>query len=123
TPTRPTGEVAVLDLNTRQVIDRFAPLPDQPSIQGIAVHDGVLYVSYKRVSGTWIAYHLARREVIAQGKLTGYGVITVDHGQVYAGANFGDTLYRIGPGLTEAQVLFADIGTNWYTVPRISPSS
>ncbi|HLT59574.1 MAG TPA: PQQ-binding-like beta-propeller repeat protein, partial [Microlunatus sp.] len=80
TPTRPTGEVAVLDLNTRQVIDRFAPLPDQPSIQGIAVHDGVLYVSYKRVSGTWIAYHLARREVIAQGKLTGYGVITVDHG-------------------------------------------
>jgi hypothetical protein len=74
------------------------------------------------MSGTWIAYDLARRTVIAQGKLSGYGVITPYRGQVYAGANFGDTLYRLGPGLAEAEVLHSGIGTNWYTVPRIIPS-
>lgn len=123
TPTEPTSEVAVFDLRSRKVIDRIAPLPKMPSIQSVAVLNGILYVSYKRVSGTWIAYDLAQRAVIAQGKLTGYGVITVSGGQVYAGANFGDTLYRIGPGLTEAEVLHSGIGTNWYTVPRIIPAA
>ena len=122
-PTEPTSQVAIFDVRSRTVVERFAPLPAQPSIQSLAVQDGILYVLYKRNSGTWIAYDLAQRTVIAQGsKLTGYGVITTDHGQVYAGANFGDTLYRIGPNLTEAETLHSGIGTNWYTVPRIIPS-
>ncbi|MFC7625076.1 hypothetical protein [Microlunatus sp. GCM10028923] len=122
TPTEPTSEVAVFDLKTKKVVERFAPLPGMPSIQSIAVLNGILYVSYKRASATWIAYDLAKRTVIAQGKLSGYGVITVTGGKVYVGANFGDNLYRIGPGLTEAEVLYTGIGTNWYTVPRIIPS-
>lgn len=121
-PTEPTSQVAIFDVRRRTVIDRIAPLPSQRSIQSVAVSDGILYVSYKRNSGIWIAYDLARRAVIAQGKLSGYGVITPYRGQVYAGANFGDTLYRLGPGLTEAEVLYSGIGTNWYTVPRIIPS-
>ncbi|WP_152362981.1 PQQ-binding-like beta-propeller repeat protein [Microlunatus speluncae] len=121
-PTEPTSQVAIFDVATGTVVERIAPLPGQPSIQSVAVHDGILYVSYKRTSGTWIAYDLAQRTVIAQGKLSGYGVITPYRGQVYAGANFGDNLYRIGPGLTQAELLHTGIGTNWYTVPRIIPS-
>lgn len=121
-PKESTSQVAIFDVRTRTVIDRFAPLPGQLSIQSVAVLDGILYVSYKRTSGTWIAYDLARRTVIAQGKLSGYGVVTPYRGKVYAGANFGDTLYRIGPGLSQAEVLHSGIGTNWYTVPRIIPS-
>lgn len=122
TPTEPTSQVAVLDLRTMNVVDRFAPLPDHPSIQGVAVWDGHLYVSYKRVSGDWIAFDLASRKVTASGKLSGYGVMTTYRGNVYAGANFGDNIYRVGPGLSKEEVLYTDIGTNWYTVPRIVPS-
>lgn len=120
-PTEPTSQVAVFDINRREVVDRFAPLPGQPSIQHIEVFDGVLYVSYKRTSGTWIAYDLATRTVLRSGKLSGYGEIVAHHGRVYAAANFGDNIYEVGPGLESAKLLYTGIGTNWYTVPRVEP--
>ncbi|ACQ80867.1 hypothetical protein Bcav_2622 [Beutenbergia cavernae DSM 12333] len=122
TPTQPTSQVAVVDLSTMEVVDRIAPAPNHPSIQSIAVLDGVLYLSYKRVSGNWVAWDLAAESVLASGQLTGYGVMTSHRGRVYAGANHGDTLYRVGPGLEVPEVLYPEIGTNWYTVPRLVPS-
>lgn len=121
-PTEPTSQVAKVDLRTMTVVDRYEPAPDHPSIQSIAVLNGVLYVSYKRVSGNWLAFDLTTRTVLASGQLTGYGVMTTSRGTVVAGANHGDTLYRVGPGLDEAEVLYPEIGTNWYTVPRLVPT-
>lgn len=120
-PTEPTSQVAVFDIRRREVVDRFAPLPGQPSMQHVEVFNGVLYASYKRTSGTWIAYDLTTRTVLHSGKLSGYGEIVAHHGQVYAATNFGDTIYRLGPGLAAAEPLYSGIGTNWYTVPRIEP--
>jgi hypothetical protein len=122
TPTEPTSQVAVFDLHSQEVVDRIAPLASHPSIQSVTVLNGILYVSYKRVSGEWIAFDLASRKVTASGKLSGYGVMTSYRRNVYAGANFGDNIYRVGPGLSTEEVLYDDIGTNWYTVPRIVPS-
>lgn len=120
-PTEPTSQVAVFDLNRREVVDRFAPLPNQPSLQHVDVFDGVLYALYKRTSGTWTAYDLATRSVLRSGKLSGYGEVVAHHGRVYAAANFGDNIYELGPGLESAVPLYTGIGTNWYTVPRIEP--
>lgn len=120
-PTEPTSQVAVFDIGRREVVDRFAPLPGQPSMQHVEVSDGILYALYKRTSGTWIAYDLASRTVLQSGKLSGYGEVVAHRGRVYAAANFGDNIYQVGPGLASAQPLYQGIGTNWYTVPRIEP--
>jgi hypothetical protein len=71
----------------------------------------VLYVSYKRISGKWLAFDLTTDSVLASGQLTGYGVMTSYRDRVYAGANHGDTLYRVGPGLSQAEILYPEIGT------------
>ncbi|SCF03672.1 hypothetical protein GA0070607_4708 [Micromonospora coriariae] len=120
-PTEPTAQVAVFDISRREVVDRFAPLPDQPSMQHVEVLNGVLYALYKRTSGSWLAYDLATRTVLRSGKLSGYGEIVAHRGRIYAGANFGDNIYLLGPGLESAVRLHTGIGTNWYTVPRIEP--
>lgn len=118
-PTRSTSQVAAFDLDTRTVLWRREPLPAMPSIQHVEVEGDTMYGVCKRVSGTWFAMDLPTGEILAQGKLSGYGEIVRHRGQVFAAANFGDNIYRLGPGLDQAELLTGPIPTSWYTVPQL----
>lgn len=117
--TRTTAQVAAFDLRTRTVRWRIEPLPSQPSLQHIEVHDGVLYGIYKRTSGTWFALDLATGRVLHQGSLSGYGEITVHRDTVYAATNFSDDIAVIGPDLDKANVLYGSLAASWFTVPQL----
>lgn len=117
--TRTTAQVAAFDLRTRTVRWQIEPLPDQPSLQHIEVHDGVLYGVYRRTSGTWFAMDLRTGRVQHQGTLSGYGEIVVHRGTVYAATNFGDDIAVIGPDLDQANVLYAGLAASWFTVPQL----
>ncbi|GAB3407451.1 hypothetical protein [Flindersiella endophytica] len=119
TPKRTTAQVAAFDLRTRTVRWRIEPLPAQPSLQHIEVHEGVLYGVYKRTSGTWFALDLAGGTVRTQGNLSGYGEIAVHRDTVYAATNFGDDISVLGPDLAEARVLYEGLTASWFTVPQL----
>jgi hypothetical protein len=119
TPKRTTAQVAAFDLRTRKVLWRIEPLPAQPSLQHIEVHDSVLYGVYKRISGTWFALDLADGTVRHQGRLSGYGEIVTHRGTVYAATNFGDDIAVIGPDVAEARVLYDGLTASWFTVPQL----
>jgi hypothetical protein len=122
TPTRSAAAIGAFDLRRRTMLWTADPLAGERSIQSVAVKDGVLYGVLKRTSGGWFTYDLRTRAVVrGTNKLSGYGEIFVDRTGVYCETNFGGNLYRLGPGLTEAELLVNKLGDGWYTVPQLSP--
>lgn len=119
TPARPSATIAAFDLRYRKVLWEVAPVEGYASLQHIAVHDGVLYGVYKRLAGTWFAMDLETRTVLQTGKLPSYGELSVHRGQVFASV-FGGSVYRLGPGLAEAQPMLGGLGDGWYNPPQLA---
>ncbi|NUR91667.1 MAG: hypothetical protein HOY71_46975 [Nonomuraea sp.] len=116
-PVRTSATVAAFDLNTRRVLWQTDPVPGFRTFQDVKVHDGLLYGVYKRDSGAWIAMDLGTRKVVAQGKLSGYGELTVHRGRVFAATFFGGgNVYQLG---TEAEQVATGLGDEWYTNPQV----
>ncbi|MGW7364265.1 hypothetical protein ACWGI8_12750 [Streptomyces sp. NPDC054841] len=119
TPARPSATIVAFDLRRRKVLWEFAPIEGYASLQHIEVHDGVLYGVYKRLAGTWFAMDLESRTVLHTGKLPSYGELSVHRGEVFASV-FGGSVYRIGPGLAEAEPLLTGLGDGWYNPPQLA---
>ncbi|WP_049562844.1 PQQ-binding-like beta-propeller repeat protein [Nonomuraea sp. SBT364] len=116
-PVRTAASVAAFDLRTRTVLWRTDPLPGHRTFQDVKVHDGLLYGVYKRDSGVWIALDLDTRQVVRQGKLPGYGELTVHRGKVFTSTFFGGgNAYELGE---EAKLLATGLGDEWYTNPQL----
>ncbi|WP_242454266.1 PQQ-binding-like beta-propeller repeat protein [Bailinhaonella thermotolerans] len=116
-PTKTSASVAAFDLATRKVLWQTDPLPGHRTFQDVKVHGGLLYGVYKRESGTWIALDLATRTVRHQGRLSGYGELTVHRGKVFAATFFGGgNAYELN---TEAKPLATGLGDDWYTNPQL----
>ncbi|MGV9598688.1 outer membrane protein assembly factor BamB family protein [Streptosporangium sandarakinum] len=116
-PTRTSASIAAFDLRSRTVLWEAEPLAGNRTIQDIKVHDGLLYVLYKRNSGTWIALDLADRTIRSQGTLPGYGELTIHRGRVFAQTFFGGgNAYELG---STAKLLATGLGDEWYTNPQL----
>ncbi|MGI5272816.1 PQQ-binding-like beta-propeller repeat protein [Nonomuraea sp. CA-218870] len=115
----PTASIAAFDLRTRTVLWQADPMPGHRTFQDVKVHDGLLYASYKRDSGSWIALDLATRQVVQQGRLSGYGELTVHRGRVFA------SVFREGGNAYEldaergATLLATGLGDEWFTNPQL----
>ncbi|MFV0131214.1 hypothetical protein ACLGI4_26495 [Streptomyces sp. HMX112] len=118
-PTRPSAAIAAFDLRTRTVLWETVPIENHASLQHIEVYDGILYGLYKRLAGTWFAMDIETRTVLRTGRLPSYGELSVHAGSVYASV-FGGSVYRIGPGLEEAQPLIGGLGNGWYNPPQLA---
>jgi outer membrane protein assembly factor BamB len=116
-PVRTSASVAAFDLVTRKVLWQVDPIAGHRTLQDVKVHDGLLYGVYKRDSGTWIAMDLKTRQIVRHGKLSGYGELTTHRGRVFASVFFGGgNAYELG---TEAKLLAAGLGDEWYTNPQL----
>jgi len=115
----PTASVAAFDLRTRTVLWQADPMPGHRTFQDVKVHEGLLYASYKRDSGAWIALDLATRQVVQKGELSGYGELTVHRGRVFA------SVFREGGNAYEldaergATLLATGLGDEWFTNPQV----
>ncbi len=118
-PTRPSATIAAFDLYRREVLWEVTPIEGYASLQHITVHDGVLYGVYKRLSGAWFSMDLNTRTVLQTGRLPIYGELSVQNGNVFASV-FGGSVYRLGPGLTEAQFILGGLGDGWYNPPQLA---
>jgi len=124
TPTRSAAAIGAFDLRRRKLLWTVDPLAGERSIQSVAVKDGILYGVLKRTSGGWFTYDLRTKAVVrGTNRLSGYGQIFTHSSGVYGETNFGGNLYRLGPGLTEAELLVNNLGDGWYTVPQLTPVS
>jgi hypothetical protein len=121
-PTRESASIGAFDLRSRQLLWEVEPLPDQRTIQDLAVHDGVLYGVMKRDSGSWFAMDLRTRRVRQRGSISGYGETFVHRGQVFA-AVYPDTIYHLGPDLSEPVPVASGLGHEWSTNPHVAPES
>ncbi|WP_327105271.1 hypothetical protein [Nonomuraea glycinis] len=118
-PTKTAASVAAFDLKTRTVRWQSDPIPGHRTFQDIKVHDGLLYGVYKRDSGVWIALDLATRQIVQQGKLSGYGELTVHRGKVFVSTFFGGgNAYHLD-AKTGAKLLATGLGDEWYTNPQL----
>ncbi|KAB8192316.1 PQQ-binding-like beta-propeller repeat protein [Nonomuraea phyllanthi] len=116
-PVAASASVAAFDLRARTVLWQVDPVPGFRTFQDIKVHDGLLYGVYKRDSGSWIAMDLATKTVVRQGKLSGYGELTVHRGRVFVSTFFGGgNAYELGE---EAKLLATGLGDEWYTNPQL----
>lgn len=123
TPTQSSASIGAFDLGSRRLLWHDQPFTGHRSIQSLVVHRGIAYVIMKRNSGSWFGYDLERRRIVVDGtgQLSGYGDVLVSRGSVYVETNFGGNVYRLGPGLTQAQHLVNKLGDEWYTVPKLCP--
>jgi outer membrane protein assembly factor BamB len=118
-PTRTSASVAAFDLKTRTVLWEVDPVPGHRTFQDIKVHDGLLYGSYKRDSGSWMVMDLATRQVVRQGKVSGYGELTMQRGRIFLSA------FREGGNAYEldveggARLLATGLGDEWHTNPQL----
>lgn len=123
TPTQDSATVAAFDIAAGRKLWEVAPLHGHRSIAGIAVHDGILYAVYKRVSGRWFAMDLHTRQVIHQGVLPGthsYGEINIHRDHVYASVHRG-LVFLLGPGLDEARLVLDGLEEGWIqSVPQLA---
>ncbi|HUR05970.1 MAG TPA: hypothetical protein VM347_25715 [Nonomuraea sp.] len=116
-PVKTSASVAAFDLRTRKVLWQVDPVANFRTFQDIKVHGGLLYGVYKRDSGTWIALDLATKKVVRQGKLSGYGELTVHRGKVFVSTFFGGgNAYELG---TSEKLLATGLGDEWYTNPQL----
>ncbi|GAA3539071.1 hypothetical protein GCM10022419_018850 [Nonomuraea rosea] len=116
-PVKTSASVAAFDLGKRKVLWQVDPVAGQRTFQDIKVHDGLLYAVYKRDSGTWIAMDLATKQVVRQGKLSGYGELTTHRGRVFVSTFFGGgNAYELG---TTEKLLATGLGDEWYTNPQL----
>ncbi|MEV6151660.1 hypothetical protein AB0L53_15070 [Nonomuraea sp. NPDC052129] len=116
-PVKTSASVAAFDLRKRKVIWQVDPVANFRTFQDIKVHRGLLYGVYKRDSGAWIALDLATKKVVSQGKLAGYGELTVHRGKVFVSTFFGGgNAYELG---TDAKLLATGLGDEWYTNPQL----
>ncbi|GAA4896730.1 hypothetical protein ACFPM3_14100 [Streptomyces coeruleoprunus] len=118
-PVRPSATVAAFDLRTRRVLWEHTPVEGNASLEHIEVLGGVLYGVYKRAAGHWFAMDLDTREILVTGQLPSYGELSVHFGQVFASV-FGGSVYRLGPGLPEAQLVVSGLGDGWYNPPQLA---
>ncbi|MEU4228021.1 hypothetical protein AB0F17_27340 [Nonomuraea sp. NPDC026600] len=116
-PVKTSASVAAFDLRTRKVRWQVDPVPNFRTFQDIKVHNGLLYGVYKRDSGAWIALDLATKKVVSQGKLSGYGELTVHRNKVFVSTFFGGgNAYELG---TTEKLLATGLGDEWYTNPQL----
>ncbi|MFC4113660.1 PQQ-binding-like beta-propeller repeat protein [Nonomuraea zeae] len=116
-PVKTSASVAAFDLKTRKVLWQVDPIAGHRTFQDIKVQDGLLYGVYKRDSGTWIAMDLATKQVVRQGKLSGYGELTTHRGRVFVSTFFGGgNAYELG---TTEKLLATGLGDEWYTNPQL----
>ncbi|GAA0912992.1 PQQ-binding-like beta-propeller repeat protein [Nonomuraea longicatena] len=116
-PVRTSASMAAFDLRERKLLWQVDPVPGHRTFQDVKVHDGLLYGLYKRDSGAWIALDLATRTIRHQGKLAGYGELSVHRGRVFASVFFGGGVaYELG---AQARRLADGLGDEWYTNPQL----
>ncbi|GAB2930831.1 PQQ-binding-like beta-propeller repeat protein [Nonomuraea fastidiosa] len=116
-PVATSASVAAFDLRARRVLWQVDPVPGFRTFQDIKAHDGLLYGVYKRDSGAWIAMDLATKRVVRQGRLSGYGELTVHRGRVFVSTFFGGgNAYELG---NEAKLRATGLGDEWYTNPQL----
>ena len=82
-PLRPVGQVAAVNLDTRELIWRRELMPWE-SYEQVEVVDGVLYLVGRRPRGQWVAYDLATEQIIHAGDLGGYGGLDSVGGRVFS---------------------------------------
>ncbi|MBT2227204.1 PQQ-binding-like beta-propeller repeat protein [Nonomuraea sp. NEAU-A123] len=116
-PVKTSASVAAFDLRKRKVLWQIDPVPGYRTFQDIKVNHGLLYGVYKRDSGAWIALDLKTKQVVHQGKLSGYGELTVHRGKVFVSTFFGGgNAYELG---TTEKLLATGLGDEWYTNPQL----
>ncbi|MGN9782680.1 outer membrane protein assembly factor BamB family protein [Nonomuraea sp. ZG12] len=118
-PTRTSASVAAFDLETRTVLWEVDPVPGHRTFQDVKVHDGLLYGSYKRDSGSWMVMDLATRQVVRQGKVSGYGELTVQRSRIFLSAfREGGNAYELDVE-SGATLLATGLGDEWHTNPQV----
>ncbi|MGP3935226.1 outer membrane protein assembly factor BamB family protein [Nonomuraea sp. KM88] len=115
----PSASIAAFDLARRTVLWQDEPVPGHRTFQDVKLHGGLLYASYKRDSGAWIAWDPETRQVVRQGTLSGYGELTVHRGRLFA------SVFRGGGNAYEldaergARLLATGMGDEWHTNPQL----
>ncbi|WP_049562842.1 outer membrane protein assembly factor BamB family protein [Nonomuraea sp. SBT364] len=115
----PSASIAAFDLARRTVLWQAEPMPGHRTFQDVKLHDGLLYASFKRDSGAWMAMDPETRQVVRQGKLSGYGELTVHRGRLFASVfREGGNAYELDAG-RGATLLATGLGDEWHTNPQL----
>ncbi|TDE26754.1 hypothetical protein E1295_43785 [Nonomuraea mesophila] len=115
----PSASIAAFDLARRTVLWQDEPMPGHRTFQDVKLHGGLLYASFKRDSGAWAALDPETRQVVRQGKVSGYGELTVHRGRLFA------SVFRDGGNAYEldaergATLLATGMGDEWHTNPQL----
>lgn len=120
-PDREWGEIAAVDLDTREVLWR-KEMVGHPRLNEICVHQGLLYVLPKARPGNWFALDLETREIALQGTVSAYGDIRPYQGRVYSYTHFSDdiTVLPDRRGGTE-QVIYSQLPRGaWFNNPVLT---
>ncbi|MEV4217766.1 PQQ-binding-like beta-propeller repeat protein [Nonomuraea sp. NPDC049725] len=115
----PTASVAAFDLARRTVLWQADPMPGHRTFQDVKLHKGLLYASFKRESGAWMAMDPETRQVVRQGTISGYGELTTHRGRLFASVfRGGGNAYELDAG-RGATLLATGLGDEWHTNPQL----
>lgn len=114
-PSKPAGDVAAVDLTTREVLWRRELDPDWQSYEGVVHQDGQLYLMGRRPRGPWFLYDLASESIIHRGDLGGYGEFGQSRGRVFSWVHWTFDIREL-PSAKQGteRLLHADVPNGWY---------
>ncbi|GAA4522095.1 hypothetical protein GCM10023160_09950 [Brachybacterium paraconglomeratum] len=114
-PSKPAGDVAAVDLNTREVLWRRELDPSWQAYEGVIHQDGQLYLMGRRPNGAWLIYDLATESIVHRGELGGYGEFGQSRGRVFSWVHWAFDIRELpsAAGGT-GHLLHADVPNGWY---------
>lgn len=114
-PSKPAGDVAAVDLTTREVLWHRELDPDWQSYEGVIHQDGQLYLMGRRPRGPWFIYDLATESIIHRGDLGGYGELGQSRGRVFSWVHWAFDIRELPSATQETdRLLHADVPNGWY---------
>lgn len=118
-PSKPAGDVAAVDLTTREVLWRRELEPDWQSYEGVIHQDGQLYLMGRRPRGPWFLYDLATESIVHRGDLGGYGEFGQSRGRVFSWVHWALDIREL-PSAQQGtdRLLHADVPNGWYNNPE-----
>lgn len=120
-PILPAGQVAAVDLTTRELLWRKAIRPDWASYEQVEAVDGVLYLVSRRPRGNWIAYEVATGKTLHAGDLGGYGGLDSVDGRVFSWVHWALEIRQLpSKVMPEAQLLYSNVPMGWYNNPMFA---
>ncbi|WP_026876563.1 hypothetical protein [Jiangella gansuensis] len=116
-PVRVTGQIAAVDIVTRELLWRDEPVP-WASYESVYVTGDLLYAVGRRPRGAWFAYDLRTRTVVMEGDLGGYGQLNGVDGRVFSWVHWTNDISELPtqPG-GEVRTVYDDVPRGWYNNP------